>query len=357
MIHRTTELGKRVLKKSGLPVHLVLFVTNKCDMRCQHCFLVENGELNDKSRHVMELKDIKNIALSVPKLLALSITGGEPFLRKDLPLIIQAFTDSGYLKTISIISNGHQTDRIIDTTRRILRENQPEVFLSVSLDGDRDTHNTIRNKHGSYSNAMNTLIGLTKLRKRNPHLSIGVNSTYTGSNYQEIQSLYQELESVNLDYASLNLIRGPTWDSKPSTIDINEYIHLSSLKENLIQPKRKTSSLINSLINSKNRLMTRMVSETVKKNRPMSACYAGSLFGVVKDNGDVFACEQLSTPLGNLEAVDYDLSKIWFSNTASRERRSIANRECHCTYECVSSCNILFNPSNYPALLRGVFHP
>ena len=75
----------------------------------------------------------------------------------------------------------------------------------------------------------------------------------------------------------------------------------------------------------------------------------------IKDNGDVFACEQLSTPIGNLSTVDYDLSKIWFSDIAKQQRRSIANKECHCTYECVSSCNILFNPKNYPRLVKEAF--
>ena len=106
---------------------------------------------------------------------------------------------------------------------------------------------------------------------------------------------------------------------------------------------------------SKGRLMSKMISDTVKQSRSVNNCFAGSLFGVIKDNGDVFACEQLSTPLGNLSEVDYDLSKIWFSDTAEEQRRSIRNHECFCTYECVSSCNIFFNPKYYPALLMEAF--
>ena len=73
MIPRILEIGKRVLTKKGLPAHIVLFITNKCNMECEHCFLVEGGELNDISRQqVLTLDNIKKIANSNPKILALS---------------------------------------------------------------------------------------------------------------------------------------------------------------------------------------------------------------------------------------------------------------------------------------------
>ena len=97
-----------------------------------------------------------------------------------------------------------------------------------------------------------------------------------------------------------------------------------------------------------------MIADTVKEDRSMNSCYAGNLFGVIKDNGDVFACAQLGTPLGNLSSVDFDLSKIWFSEEGKKQRLSISKHECHCTYECVSSCNIFFNPKYYPFLLKEI---
>ena len=96
MISRTIEIGKKILSKNGLPSHIVLFITNRCNMECDHCFLVESGELNDLTREqILSLKNIRKLAKSNPKLLALSITGGEPFLRKDISEIISAFTESG----------------------------------------------------------------------------------------------------------------------------------------------------------------------------------------------------------------------------------------------------------------------
>ena len=354
MILKLLEIGKKVISKKGLPAHIVLFITNRCNMECDHCFLVESGELNNISRQqILTIENIRKIAKSNPKLLALSITGGEPFLRKDLSAIIQEFSNSGFLKSINIVSNGYQTNKILTAIQKILKENKTiDIFLSISLDGDSDIHNIIRKKKDAYLNAVNTLIGLSEIRKYNKRLSIGVNSTYIGTNYDSISKLYKELENVDLNYVSLNLLRGVTWDSRPKDIDIKEYNNLCKIKEKLIASKKIESSFMNALMTSKGKLMTKLISETVKKDRSINSCFAGSLFGVIKDNGDVFACEQLGKPLGNLSEVDYDFKKIWFSETAKEQRRSIRNRECHCTYECVSSCNILFNAKYYPVLFK-----
>tara|TARA_Y100000813_G_scaffold180302_1_gene148618 strand:+ start:849 stop:1931 length:1083 start_codon:yes stop_codon:yes gene_type:complete len=357
MVARALEIGKKVFFKKGLPCHLVLFITNRCNMECDHCFLVESGELNDKKREqVLSINNIEKLAKSIPNLLALSITGGEPFLRNDLSKVIKIFASSGYLKSINLVSNGFQTKQILEKVKRILAENKNiDIFLSISIDGDTEIHNKIRKKENAFTNAINTIKELSIISKKNKRLSIGVNSTYVGSNYKSLCKLYKKLFSLKLDYVSLNLIRGNTWDTRPKNLNINEYNQLCELKDKLINSIKKESSFMNSLMTAKGHLMKQLITKTYKNDRSENDCYAGSLFGVIKDNGDVYACEQLSKPLGNLSGVDFDLSKIWFSDQAEKQRLSIKRHECHCTYECVSSCNIFFNPKYYPTLLKNYF--
>ena len=182
--------------------------------------------------------------------------------------------------------------------KKILKENQKiDIFLSISLDGDNNTHNTIRKNNDAYSNAINTIKELSKVSKKNKKLSLGVNSTYVGSNYQSICKLYEELKSVDLNYVSLNLLRGVTWESKPKGIDINQYKYLCNLKDQLINSKNQQSSLMNSLMISKGKLMTEINAETVQKDHSINNCFAGSLFGVIKDNGDVLHVSSLALHL------------------------------------------------------------
>ena len=51
-------------------------------------------------------------------------------------------------------------------------------------------------------------------------------------------------------------------------------------------------------------------------------CYAANLSGVIYAGGDVYPCEILEEPLGNLRDADYDFRKIWFSGTKASRSRS-----------------------------------
>jgi len=82
------RIAGRVAIKRGLPVSLIFFVTSRCNLLCRHCFYWE--ELN-KKKGELELPEIEKIAKSLPNLLTVSLTGGEPYLRPDLPEIASAF--------------------------------------------------------------------------------------------------------------------------------------------------------------------------------------------------------------------------------------------------------------------------
>jgi len=49
---------------------------------------------------------------------------------------------------------------------------------------------------------------------------------------------------------------------------------------------------------------------------------------------------------------NYDLARILRAEPAQAVARSIEAAHCHCTHECYAMTNILFNPRQYPALLK-----
>ena len=63
----------------------------------------------------------------------------------------------------------------------------------------------------------------------------------------------------------------------------------------------------------------------------------------------------LDQPLGQLNDVNWDLSKLWSQQTANDLRRTIKDTHCECTWECAQADNVLFNPRSWPALLSGTF--
>lgn len=347
------RMAARIVRKDGLPLHLVLFITNRCDFLCEHCFLIAADELNNKSRQILTLDEIRRLAPSVPDLTALSLTGGEPFLRKDYGDIVRAFAAATRLRTLSTTSNGVKAERIAPQLEPILRDLDLSVILILSLDGSEEAHDRIRRKPGAFRGTLETLRRLKTLRRRYPAFSVGVNSTYIGSNFDDLMALYDVLEDVKPHFVKLTMMRGVDWTDRPPNLDVDEYRRLNARREQLMNGRDGRTPLL-SLLRAKDQVTAQLVAETYERNRSVNSCYAGRLMGVIKDNGDVFACEQLSTPMGNLRDVDCDFSRIWFGEAAEAQRAAIKARKCHCTYECVMSSNVLFNPAHYGRLLRAV---
>ena len=67
-----------------------IFITNRCQAKCQHCFYID--ELNKAIQDELSLGEYKKLAKNLEKeIKQVIITGGEPFLRKDIFEISKAF--------------------------------------------------------------------------------------------------------------------------------------------------------------------------------------------------------------------------------------------------------------------------
>ena len=347
------KIATRVVNKNGAPLHLIFFITNLCDFACQHCFLIANGELNNKSRQMMTLDEIEQIARSVPNLAALSLTGGEPFLRKDYTDIVRCFLRHGNLKSLTSVTNGVDINRIVPRIEPLLHESDINVFITVSLDGSETAHNEIRRKPNAFARSIETIRELKKLKARHPQFAVGVNSTYIGTNFDDLMELYDVLEEVRPHYLTLNIMRGVDWQDRPQGLITDEYRRLNDRKNLLMSHLTDRRTFMQKVLRAKDAVMTELIAETYDSNSSLSPCYGGQLLGILKDNGEVFPCEQLSTPMGNVRDSDYDFMKVWESHQAKQERQMIRDRKCHCTYECSMSPNVLFNPALYPQLAKA----
>jgi MoaA/NifB/PqqE/SkfB family radical SAM enzyme len=89
------------------------------------------------------------IANSIRKILYLSLTGGEPFIREDLEEIIKLFTAKKKVFRYQMPTSGYRTSLIVDKTRRILNSNPPIPFRVQFRLTVEKVHTNIRSK-GSF---------------------------------------------------------------------------------------------------------------------------------------------------------------------------------------------------------------
>ncbi|WP_242132413.1 GTP 3',8-cyclase MoaA [Aestuariivivens marinum] len=108
--------------------YLRISLTERCNLRCSYC-MPENGiQLSPKS-HLMSYEEIFNIAKIFVKhgVSKIRLTGGEPLIRKDIPVILEKL--SSLPVELSITSNAIIIDKFINT----LKDNGIKS-LNISLD-------------------------------------------------------------------------------------------------------------------------------------------------------------------------------------------------------------------------------
>jgi len=94
----TINYAKNIfIKKCASPIYLIFFVTEICNARCKHCFGNFSNE-KEKAKEELSLEEINKISKNMDNLLYLLPTGGEPFLREDLPDIINVFYRNNRLR-------------------------------------------------------------------------------------------------------------------------------------------------------------------------------------------------------------------------------------------------------------------
>src|SRR3990167_5839777 len=92
-----SKLSKTALAKAALfkntPIYVQFYVTARCNMTCNQCNIIY---ANSDVRECM-LDEIKLIGDNLAELgtAIILLTGGEPYVRKDLPEIIEVFESRG----------------------------------------------------------------------------------------------------------------------------------------------------------------------------------------------------------------------------------------------------------------------
>lgn len=339
------------------PQFLILYLTNECWMKCKHCFYNEKYlEKYNIGGDSLSFNELKMIAESIKKILYLSLTGGEPFIREDLEEIVKLFTKKNKVFRYQIPTSGYKTSLIIEKTQRILNDNPSIPFrVHVSLDGNKEVHENIRGIKNSYNNTVETILELNKLKKTYPYFDVGVVTTICSYNQNIIEELSKIVEKIQPDGEwCINIIRGESRNPNAKNVELENYYKANDIIDHRIRNgsyKGYRGHLTSSWLSAKNAARRKIIYKILKNKYKGGGCTAGSLAGVVYPDGTVYPCEILKKPIGNLKDYFYNLPVLWNSEKADKIRNWIQDTECICTHECTLSTNFLIQPRTWPSLL------
>ena len=345
---------RRSFNKKGLPVHFTFFVTAKCNSVCKTCFYWDN--LN-QSTNELTLEEIEKLVRTLGPLVWLAYTGGEPFLRKELPEISRVFYQHTQPAALSINTNGIRTEEIVRTAEKILAY-MPKTFLAilVSIDGLGEVHDEIRGVPGNFKKAIETFRALQKIRERSNHMGVGISTTFNQMNQDHVFEMTEfvvgQLKPDNWD---ISFIRGTPMNPAIGAADIEKFKRIKKIAESAFLNKslKYYDRLpLSRFLRAKERVVQQQLFRTLETGQYQRPCFAGALSAILTEEGNVYPCEILDARIGNIREVDYDFSALWNSPKAEEIRRRISENRCFCTHECNISVNTLFNIRAYPAILK-----
>jgi|SRR3989344_7832794 len=345
-------------KKKKAPLSIIHFITNRCNARCNHCFIYYNESARKKNPRYnefseLDLNEIEKITKSFSgKLGAVYLTGGEPFLRDDITDIVGYYIKNSGVSFVSIMTNGFLYNEISKKIGLLCSSyNNANFYVCISIDNYKKKHDKNRNLRNSFENAIKTYHILKEMNLSN--LSINVNITVSNQSTRELILLYNFLIKTGINSITCGALR-----SRPKErmkFNFNGYKKLA----NLVMRDIKKGKLVSfrgffgaDMLNAKNLALWKRLFTELKENRFIAPCHAGSALGVIHANGDVYPCEILDMRIGNVRDYNYDFLRLWNSKQAENTRKYIRKIKCHCSFECAWSQNIFVEPRNWPILLK-----
>lgn len=282
------------VRNHSKPKTAFVAVTMRCNAKCIMCGIWKNKKGGD-----LDPKYYKKLPKS---LTSIDITGGEPFLRSDLPEIVSVLKKTCPDAKLLITTNGYLTYQIKKQLPLIL-EADPKIAFRVSLDGWKEVHNQIRRLPNFFDKAMKTL----SILKESDVKDIGIIFTMMKNNVSQTKKIidYCQKNDINL---SVNIVHdSPVYFGKGFTSlrpEINKSIKAINLVKKHFLNKLSPQGI------AKYWFYTEQIPYLQTKTRSLP-CYAAQEFFYLDPFGNVFACHLKNWKIGNLKTKSFN--QIWKS--------------------------------------------
>lgn len=264
------------------PITSVWEITMGCNMRCMHCGSICESALEDEltTDEALDLcRQIGDIGLHW-----ITLSGGEPFTRKDWPLIVKELTDNNV--STNMLSNGWMLDK--ETLQKAKDSNVSTIAISV--DGTEKIHDEIR-KEGSFKRLSNAFELMDQM-----DIVSGAVTTVSTKNIDILDDIRTYLISKNVKFWQLQI--GLPMGSmainsemilEPDAIDtILDFVHKSSKMGGI---KVYPADCIGYYNKKESEIRKVLFSSTEESH--WEGCHAGKRsFGILQ-NGDILGCTSI----------------------------------------------------------------
>ena len=298
------------------PQRATLFLTTHCNLECSYCYVKRGAELpltfwKECLRQLCQLKCMH-----------VTLTGGEPLIRKDFCEILESVTANRM--RFSVTSNGTLV------TEQFLQEFLPFVnrcdYFQVSVDGPEKIHNAVRGAGSFQKLSRSTAMLLNAGVPVQAKITLG---THNADQFEDtVEAVFDQLQ---IPLCSLNYVQNFPGHFTDKCLDLKKFGTLMRKFEALL--KRYPGRF---LAEGPYPVWKQWQKNEPCMSRNTEVCSAGrDSFNITAD-GSVFRCISLNEkPLGNLQQKS--LAEILENSGTGAV---MPCEECiSCTLSCAGRCS------------------
>ncbi len=293
-----------------MPSDISIITTYRCNMACKMCDIWRNPTDKNKEITPRELELLPNFKF-------VNITGGEPFLRKDIEEIVEVIYKKS--KRIVISTAGWHTNRILQLAKRF-----PNIGIRVSLEGLESINDELRGRETGFQRGLSTLKGLKELGIKD----IGFGITVSNKNSHDMLKLYELSKELKMEFAT-------------ATFHNSFYFHKD---DNFVTEKdiviKDFEILIDKLLKESNpkswfrAFFNLGLINYINGGKRMLPCEAGTVNFFIEPYGEVYPCNGLEDKywkesMGNIRDFD-TFEKLWFGEQAQKVRSLVRTCPKNC---------------------------
>jgi MoaA/NifB/PqqE/SkfB family radical SAM enzyme len=332
----------------GLPVNLTVSVTYSCPSRCKTC------DIWQKKADDLSCDEYAKIFPTLGKVPTwVTVSGGDQFLRADLPEVIRLIRTQIEPSIINLPMNGLVTERIFTLLPKIASlSSGAQLVLNLSVDEIGDSHDELRGAPGNFEKLLEVAELIHDLKRTYPHVVLGVHTVISKFNVHRIAEIERQAraqfrpDSYIAEVAE-NRVELGTMDKDiaPTPGDYRRAVHHLQERIRSHRSFHPVARLVESL-----RLEYYDLAGTIlEEKRQVIDCYAGWASAHLAPDGHLWGCCVRAESLGNLRDYGYDFPTVWHGPVANAFRDSVRHHACACPLANASYTNLLLDA---PSLVK-----
>ncbi len=308
---------------------MTYFVTDKCNFKCKHCFMLD--QLNVKKTKFLSLEEVKEMGKHIHSMQRVHIGGGEPLMRNDIADITLAVSNEWNTQTICLPTNGSLQKNAIATAELFGKKSNKYLRFHFSL----NVMGKEMDEFSEHKNAFNlwdrTVKSVKAITNKFSNISFTVLTTFNDFNQDKIEELNDYVNNeIKPDDFSFALVR--------SHKDYHPDLNIEKFEEEnhkVHYHSRKHSPFIRAY----REIIRKKIARYYRDPKYYVPCQSGKLRVVMSPEGDVFPCENLGYPeghdqnawfMGNIRDFDHNIHNLLKSPLAKGIRKKIVDTKCHC---------------------------